>query len=131
MLYYTAESMLKPQDGSQNVEKYVNILLNPPWVSVNSTYDFEKYILNSNLNISYLRHWREAVYLHLISSWKIGLKLLGSKLLLPSLTLPLITVLTTQRDRVEEEVGGEIGMGNTCKSMADSFQCMTKPTTVL
>ena len=23
-----------------------------------------------------------------------------------------------------------IGMGNTCKSMADSFQCMTKPTTI-
>ena len=32
----------------------------------------------------------------------------------------------TQRDRVEREVGGGIGMGNTCKSMADSFQCMTK-----
>ena len=29
-----------------------------------------------------------------------------------------------------EEVGGGIGMGNTCKSMADSFQCMTKPTTI-
>ena len=27
-------------------------------------------------------------------------------------------------------MGGEIGMGNTCKSMADSFQCMTKPTTI-
>ena len=36
----------------------------------------------------------------------------------------------TQRDRVEGEVGGGIGMGNTCKSMADSFQCMTKPTTI-
>ena len=36
----------------------------------------------------------------------------------------------TQRDRVEREVGGGIGMGNTCKSMADSFQCMTKPTTI-
>ena len=35
----------------------------------------------------------------------------------------------TQRDRVEREVGGGIGMGNTCKSMADSFQCMTKFTT--
>ena len=35
----------------------------------------------------------------------------------------------TQRDQVEREVGGGIGMGNTCKSMADSFQCMTKPTT--
>ena len=37
----------------------------------------------------------------------------------------------TQRDRVEGEVGGGIRMGNTCKSMADSFQCMTKPTTIL
>ena len=37
----------------------------------------------------------------------------------------------TQRDRVEREVGGGIGIGNTCKSMADSFQCMTKPTTIL
>ena len=35
------------------------------------------------------------------------------------------------RDRVEREVGGGIGMGNTCISMADSFQCMTKPTTIL
>ena len=37
----------------------------------------------------------------------------------------------TQRDRVEREVGVEIGMGNTCNSMADSCQCMTKPTTIL
>ena len=37
----------------------------------------------------------------------------------------------TQRDRVEREVGGGIGMGNTCKSMADSCQCMTKPTAML
>ena len=37
----------------------------------------------------------------------------------------------TQRDRVEREVGGGIGMGNTCKPMADSCQCMTKPTTIL
>ena len=28
----------------------------------------------------------------------------------------------TQRDRLEREVGGGIGMGNTCKSMADSCQ---------
>ena len=33
----------------------------------------------------------------------------------------------TQRDQVEREVGGGIGMGNTCRSMADSCQCMTKP----
>ena len=38
----------------------------------------------------------------------------------------------TQRDRVEREVGeGGIRMGNTCKSMADSCKCMTKPTTIL
>ena len=37
----------------------------------------------------------------------------------------------TPRDRVEREVGGGIGMGNTCKSMADSCQCMTKTTTIL
>ena len=37
----------------------------------------------------------------------------------------------TQRDRVKREVGGGIWMGNTCKSMADSCQCMTKTTTIL
>ena len=37
----------------------------------------------------------------------------------------------TQRYRVEREVGGGLGMGNTCKSMADSCQCMTKTTTIL
>ena len=37
----------------------------------------------------------------------------------------------TQRDRVEREVGGGIGMRNTCKSMADSCQCMAKTTTIL
>ena len=37
----------------------------------------------------------------------------------------------TQRDRVEREVGGGIGMGNTCKSMADSCHCMTETTTIL
>ena len=33
----------------------------------------------------------------------------------------------TQRDRVERKVGGGVGMGNTCKSMADSCQCIQKP----
>ena len=37
----------------------------------------------------------------------------------------------TQRDGMEREVGGGIGMGNTCKSMADSCQCMAKTTTIL
>ena len=35
----------------------------------------------------------------------------------------------TQREQVEREVGGGIGMGNTCKPIAVSFQCMTKFTT--
>ena len=37
----------------------------------------------------------------------------------------------SQRDLVEREVGEGIGMGNTCVSMADSCQCMTKTTTIL
>ena len=37
----------------------------------------------------------------------------------------------TQRDRVEREMGGGIGLGNTWKSMANSCQCMTKTTTIL
>ena len=37
----------------------------------------------------------------------------------------------TQRNRVKREVGGGIGVGNTCKTMADSCQCMAKTTTVL
>ena len=37
----------------------------------------------------------------------------------------------SQRDRVEREVGGEIGMRNTCKSMSVSCRCMTKTTTIL
>ena len=37
----------------------------------------------------------------------------------------------TLRVRVEREVGRGIGMRNTCKSMADSCQCMAKITTIL
>ena len=37
----------------------------------------------------------------------------------------------TQRDQVERAVGGGTRMGNTCKSMANSFQCMTKTTAML
>ena len=33
----------------------------------------------------------------------------------------------TQRDGMGREVGDGIGMGNTCKAMADSCQCMAKP----
>ena len=32
--------------------------------------------------------------------------------------------------KTQREAGGGIGMGNTCKPMADSFQCMTKSTTI-
>ena len=35
-----------------------------------------------------------------------------------------------QRDGVGREAGGGIGMGNTCKSMADSCQWMAKTTTI-
>ena len=41
----------------------------------------------------------------------------------------LDTVNSYLKMRVEKEVGGGIRMGNTCKPMADSFQCMTKFTT--
>ena len=34
-------------------------------------------------------------------------------------------------DGMEREVGEGIGMGNTCKFMADSCQCMAKTTTIL
>ena len=37
----------------------------------------------------------------------------------------------TQRDLVKREVGGGSGMGNTCKSMADSCQHMAKTTAIL
>ena len=37
----------------------------------------------------------------------------------------------TQRDGMGREAGGGIGMGNTCKSMADSCRCITKTTTRL
>ena len=37
----------------------------------------------------------------------------------------------TQRDGIRREAGGGIGMGNTCKSMADSCQCMAKTITIL
>ena len=37
----------------------------------------------------------------------------------------------TQRDGMGREAGGGIGMGNTCKSMAGSCQCMAKTTIVV
>ena len=37
----------------------------------------------------------------------------------------------TQRYGMEREAGGGFRMGNTCKSMADSCQCMAKSTTIL
>ena len=36
-----------------------------------------------------------------------------------------------QRDGMGREVGAGFRMGNTCKSMADSCQCMAKTTTIL
>ena len=37
----------------------------------------------------------------------------------------------TLRDGMGREAGGGIVMGNTCKSMADSCQCMAKTTMIL
>ena len=37
----------------------------------------------------------------------------------------------TQEDGMGREAGGGIGMGNTCKFMADSCQCMAKTTAIL
>ena len=37
----------------------------------------------------------------------------------------------TQRDGMGRGMGGGFRMGNTCKSMADSCQCMAKTTTTL
>ena len=37
----------------------------------------------------------------------------------------------TQRDGRGREVGGGLRIGNTCKSMGDSCQCMAKTTTIL
>ena len=37
----------------------------------------------------------------------------------------------TQRDGMGREAGAGIWMGNTCKSMADSCQCMAKTSTIL
>ena len=37
----------------------------------------------------------------------------------------------TQKDGIKREVGGGIGMESTCKSMADSCQCMAKTTAIV
>ena len=36
----------------------------------------------------------------------------------------------TQRDGMGRDMGGGFRMGNTCKSRADSCQCMAKTTTI-
>ena len=40
-------------------------------------------------------------------------------------------IVKSQRDGMEREVGEGIGMGNTCKPMADSCQCVAETTTIL
>lgn len=77
MLYCTAESMLKPQDGSQHVEDMWTYFY--LWIFVNSTYDFEKYILNSNKYIIFKTLKRQYTLLGVMR--KIGLKFLGSKII--------------------------------------------------
>jgi len=37
----------------------------------------------------------------------------------------------TQSDGMGREVGEGFKMGNTCKPMADSYQCMAKTTTIM
>ena len=39
--------------------------------------------------------------------------------------------LPDYKRETQREVGGGIRMGKTCKSMADSCQCMAKTTTIL
>ena len=36
----------------------------------------------------------------------------------------------TLRDGMGREEGGKVRMGNTCTPMADSCECMAKPTTI-
>ena len=48
-----------------------------------------------------------------------------------SLKSPAFTPPNSKMKKNREGGGGGIGMGNTCKSMADSCQCMTKTTTIL
>ena len=57
----------------------------------------------------------------------INISLLSESLCVNSLSF----FLKFQYLRVEREVGEGIGIGNTCISMADSCQCMTKTTTML
>ena len=45
--------------------------------------------------------------------------------------LAIINSAVMNREEVEREVGGGIGMGNICISMTDSCQCMTKTNTIL
>ena len=37
----------------------------------------------------------------------------------------------TLKDRMGKQLGGGFRMGNTCTHMADSYECMAKPTTIL
>ena len=37
----------------------------------------------------------------------------------------------TLRDGMGREVGGRVRMGNTCTPVADSHDCIAKPTTIL
>ena len=54
------------------------------------------------------------------------MKMVRVTLAAPSRGAGLLDKSMTFRLWVEREVGVGIGMGNTCKSMADSCQCMTK-----
>ena len=43
----------------------------------------------------------------------------------------MIEYYSALRKEGQREVGGGFTMGNTCKPMADSCQCMAKTTTIL
>ena len=56
--------------------------------------------------------------------------LLGSKITADGDCSHEMKLKVTQRDGMEREVRG-LRMGNICKPMADSYQCMAKTTTIL
>ena len=62
-----------------------------------------------------------------LSFWLTSLRMMGSSFI-HLIRTDSLRPGALQRNRVEREVGGGIGIGNTCKSMADSCQCMAKTT---
>ena len=83
------------------------------------------------IRISQTSSYRHSVVLNIISLTKESFKT-DCHLSLNALSLVFLFKVpqsSKKREWVEREVGGGIGMGNTCKPLAVSFQCMTKSTT--